>query len=596
MIQQDPLRRDPAFLDFGDFRLDLANRLLYRAGEPVDLTPKAFDTLLVLVRRAGQVVPKDALIEEIWPSSFVSEATLSQNIYILRRLLDPEDTRRWIRTLPRRGYRFEGEVVAVDGDPAAPAGLPEGASAASVGIADIRSLAVLPLRPLRQDEEGVFLGLGIADAVITSLSNLRQLSVRATSAILRYADGVEGGGGDVAAIGRDLGVEGVLEGTVQRSGSRLRVTLQLISVASGVPCWAESFRGDYDDLFVAQDAVAREVVRRLRLTLTQGEASSFARPPTESLEAYRTYVRGRYSWNRRSAADLRRAIELFRQAVSEDPTYARAYSGLADALILLPFYGSARPTDAFRQAREAARRALELDDRLAEARTSLAYTDFIYSRDWPAAESGFLRSLEQDPSYPTACHWYAFMLTALGRHGEAIEMAGRAHHLDPLSLVISTDLALAYYFARRFEEAQAHLAGVVEVAPDFGYAHFALALCSSQMGRHDDAVEAGRRAVEILGDSMAARAALGFSLARGGQVVEARSLLGGGDGALTGGSLRALVLTGLGDSESAFDELDLAIEDRSRFAVLLGVWPAFDPLRGDPRFPDLLRRLSLSGP
>ncbi len=584
-------------LEFGDFRIDVANRLLLRGDEPLPLTPKAFDTLWALLQHRGKVLTKEELMAEIWPESFVTEATLSQNVYLLRKVLDPDDPRRWIRTLPRRGYRFDGEVTVV---PLAPVAddervgeIPE-AEAVEEELAAMRSLAVLPLRPLRPDEEGVLLGLGITDAVITSLSNVRQLRVRPTSSILRFVDQPIL---DSVSVGRELGVEGVLEGTVQRHGDQLRVTLQLISVARGVPCWAESFRDSFDDLFAAQDAIARELVRRLRLTLTRREATSFARPPTDSLEAYRTYVRGRYCWNRRTAADLQRAIELFREAIAQDPSYARAYCGLADALILLPFYGAARPANAFRQAREAARQALALDDRLAEAQTSLAYTDFVYSRNWRAAEEGFRRAMEQDPGYATACHWYGFLLTALGRHGEAIELARRAHGLDPLSLVISTDLGMALYFARRFDDALRQLQDVVEVAPDFGYAHFALALCWSQMESHREAIEAGRKAAALLGDSAAARAALGFSLARSGCREEAERLLGGAQGqpsrGLVDASHRALIHAGLEDPEPALRELELALEDRSRFVVFLGVWPAFDGLREHPRFARLLEDLGL---
>ncbi|MEO1086001.1 MAG: winged helix-turn-helix domain-containing protein [Acidobacteriota bacterium] len=478
------------FLNFGDFQIDVANQLLLRNGQPVALTPKAFDTLHVLVRHPGQVLSKEQLLGHIWPDSFVSEATLSQNIYLLRKIIEGAGGRRWIKTVPRRGYRFEGdveEVVALakpspaDVDP--PAVVKGGEAAAP------KALAVLPFRCLPEDEEARFLGLGMTDAMITSLSNVRQLSVRPTGAILRYVDQPDV---DPAAVGRELGVEGVLDGSIQRRGHQLRVTVQLISVERGVPLWADSLGGAYDDLFEAQEGMARDLVARLRLRLTTREASSLSRRPTQNLEAHRLYVRGRYTWNRRTALDLQEAIDLFRRAVALDPTYGRAYSGLADALILLPFYGSARPLDAFRQAREAARRALQLEEELAEAHTSLAYTDFVYTRDWMAAEQGFRRALELDGRYPTAYHWYAFLLSALGRHEEAIEVGMRAQRLDPLSLVISSDLALIMYFARRFEESLDQLQSVIEVAPSFGYAHFGLSMCRSALGLHAGATAAAR--------------------------------------------------------------------------------------------------------
>lgn len=599
-------------LTFGRFCADGMNRLLSRDGEPIAVTPKAFDTLWWLIDQRHRVVSKEELIEKVWAGAFVTEATLTQNIYTLRKVLDTGDGPRWIRTVPRRGYRFEGEVTsadAADGDPrAAPESPPP-------GEASIQSLAVLPLHALvptpvpdgplapAAGEDERLLGLGLADAVITSLSNVRQLAVRATSSILRYVDVDER---DPVAIGRELGVEGVLEGTVQRLGTRLRVRLQLVSVDRGVACWAESFQGSFRDLFAAQDAIAREIVSRLRVKLTRQEERQLAAPPTHNLEAYRVFVRGRYAWNQRTGDDLRRAIELFREAVALDPDYAQAYAGLADALILLPFYGAARPRDAFRQARDAARRALEIDHDLADAHTSLAYTDYVYSHDWQAAETGFERALACPGDYATAHHWYAFLLSALGRHDEAIHHATRALDLEPLSLVISTDAAMTQYFARREEEAVDHLMGVIEVAPGFGYAFFALALCLSALGRHAEAIEAARRACELLADSPVPRAALGFALARGGQPEAARQVfvdrsgterLGSAHASQPQAAHRALVLIGLGKWDEALDALVDAREERSRFVALMAVWSIFDPLRGMPRFERLLADLGLpSGP
>ncbi|MCH9647877.1 MAG: winged helix-turn-helix domain-containing protein [Deltaproteobacteria bacterium] len=594
---------EPArFLDFGVFSFDVIDRLLLRSGEAVALTPKALDTLWVLLERRPGVVSKQDLIEAVWPQAFVTEATLTQNIYTLRKALDVGDGQRWIQTVARRGYRFEGPVTEVVASARKRRGaegqdgpeVEQGTISSASDLVAIRSLAVLPLQSFSVTGGDEFLGLGLADAVITSLSNVRQLTVRATSSILRYVDATDL---DPVATGRDLAVDGVLEGTVQRHGDHIRVTLQLISVARGVPCWAESFQGAFEDLFAAQDAISRELVARLQVTLSQQEKTNLGQRPARSLEAYRTYVRGRYFWNRRTAADLQRSIELFRQAVAQDPDYAAAYSGLADALILLPFYGTARPIDCFRQARDASLRALALDDHLAEAHTSLAYTEFVYSHDWPVAEESFRRAMDCSSSYPTARHWYGFLLSALGRHEEAIRLLTLAHDLEPLSLVISTDLAMANYFARQIDEAINQLASVLEVAPHFGYAHFGLALCLSEVGNHRGAIEAASRAAELLTDSAAVRATLGCVLARGGRQQEARKVLSWLQGEKTGrfaqSSHRALVLVGLGDVEAALQELLQGSRERSRFLVFLGVWPAFDGLRSDCRFRGLLEGLGL---
>lgn len=585
----------PTYLDFGSLRIDVRNRLLLSGGEALALTPKAFETLWVLIERRDAVVSKEELIAAVWPEAFITEATLTQNIYTLRKVLAAAGSEDLIRTVPRRGYRFVGEVLEVAGPPAG--AVQEGSRAAPGGdSADhrIESLAVLPLVPLDRDEESVFLGLGLADAVIASLSHLHRLTVRATSSIMRYVDQPER---DPVSIGRELKVDGVLEGTVQRLGARLRVTVQLVSVAHGVACWAESFQGVYDDLFEAQDSIAHAVVAGLRLRLSRREEARLALRSTDNQEASRAYVRGRYAWNQRTAADLQRAIELFRSAAALDPGFARAYAGLADALILLPFYGAVEPSVAFAEARRAARLAADLDRNLAEAHTSLAYTDFVYSRRWRTAEERFQRALGLNPHYPTAHHWYGFLLTALGRHDEAIELSNRALQLEPLSLVIHTDLAMSHYFAQRFGEAAAEFHSVLEGDPDFGYGRFGLALTSSALGHHTAAVAEARQACELLSDNGASHAVLGYVAARAGDQATAQKALDrltqmAAAAAGQAGHL-ALVRIGLGQRDEALAELGRACDEHSRFAVFLGVWPVFDELRGDPRFTQLLRRLRL---
>ncbi len=576
-----------AQLAFNGFHLDRGNRLLTRDGQSIALTPKAFDTLVALIERQGRVVGKEELLETVWPGAFITEATLSQNIYTLRKTLESHGASGLIQTVPRRGYRFAGEAVEVRRETAsdAPAEeLPE----------SIRSVAVLPLVSLGGDEEIDFLGLGLADAVIASLSRVRRLTVRSTSAILRY---VEEGDRDPVRIGRDLAVDGVLEGTVQRLGARLRVTVQLVSVARSAACWAESFQGVYDDLFEAQDAIAHAVVAGLRLTLTRQEEAGLRHQPTRSTDACRAYVRGRYFWNKRSAADLKRAIESFEHATALDPGYAQAHAGLADAWILMPFFGAGQPAASFRKARDAARRAGDLDGSLAEAHTSLAYTDFVYSRRWRTAEERFRRALSCNPHYATAHHWYAFLLTALGRHDEALQRATRALELEPLSAVIHTDLAMAHYFARRYDDAAAVLDTVVENDPSFGYARFARSLTASARQQQKTAIDEARAAVEHLPGSTAAESVLGYALAVAGRIDEARDVLaelGSDNDEGAQAAHRALVWVGLDDRERAFAELEEACDERSNFAALLGVWPVFDRIRPDPRFAALLRRIRLA--
>lgn len=575
------------FLDTGRFRIDVGNRLLLCGEREVTLTPKAFDTLLALAERPGVVLSKDELLDAVWPGTAVTVATLTQNVYTVRRALADHDTETaYIETLPRRGYRFVQAVRRTVGEGSIH---PDGTSATS-------SMAVLPLRALETDDEAAFLGLGLADALITSLNSIRSLAVRPTSTMLRYvgSDSIP----DPVAIGRQLGLDRVLEGTVQRHADRLRVTVQLVSVARGVPVWADQFTAALGDPFKAQETIAQAVVGSLRSRLDDGEEARPGRRPTHSLEAQRAFVRGRFQWNRRTGASLRRAIELFRLAIDLDPEYAQAHAGLADALILLPMYTRELPAEAFRQAQAAARRALELDADLAEAETSLAYTEFLYARRWQVAEDGFRSAIERNPHYPTAYHWYAFLLSALGRHQEAIDLGSHAQQLDPLSLVIGADLGMSLYFARRHDDALAQFRAVLEIDRDFAYAHFGSALTASALARHPAAIVAGRRAVERLPESTAAQSALGFVLAAAGQGDEARAILESLEAPHPSGpaqaSHRALIHTGLGDRQEAIAALRIGLRERSRFISFLAVWPVFDSLRDDPSFESLLAEVGLS--
>lgn len=578
------------YYDFDRFRVDPAERLLLCDDQPVALTPKAFETLLALVERSGRVVSKEELLAAVWPETYVEEATLTQNVYTLRKALAAAGAgRRVIETVPRRGYRFTGRVRQV-GDPAAPPRPPAGSP-----LRGARTLAVLPFHALGAGEEASLVGVGMADALITQLSNLRRLTVRPTSAVLRFT----GTDRDPVKIGRRLGVEAVLEGTIQALGERRRVSVQLLDVRDGAPFWAERFDAAVTDPFALQDSISEQAVRALRLELTDPERSRLLGRHTEHPAAYDAYVRGRYFWNKRTGEDLERALAYFQRAVELDPLYARAHAGLADCHVVLPLYGSSTPEQVFPHGIKAARRALELDDSLAEAHTSLAYAHCFYEWDWTAAETAFRRALELNPGYANAHHWYGFFLSALDRRQEALAHGQRAQELDPLSLVITTDLGFVHYFARRFEEAVAQHRRALELDPEFPYARFALSLAYLELGRHEEAVVEARRAVELTaGANTAMQAALGHALARSGQEREARRILK----ELAAQSRRepvpasrpALIHAALGETDAALACLARACDERSRFILFLAVWPVFDPLRPEPAFQALLQRVGLS--
>jgi DNA-binding winged helix-turn-helix (wHTH) protein/tetratricopeptide (TPR) repeat protein len=577
-----------AVYEFGPYRLDVGSRLLTRGpGEPVPLTPKAFDTLAVLLERHGRVVSKEELLEAVWPGVFIEEATLTQNVYTLRKALgEGSDDSLYIQTVPRRGYRFAVPVSSAATTQAV--ALPGSAPAKPAP----RTIAVLPFAALGAEAEKDFLGLGMADAVITRLTHVRSLTVRATSAVLRYV----GQTPDPVTVGKDLAVDAVLEGTVQRAETRVRATVRLVSVADGRVIWADKLDTVATDIFTLQDHLSERVADALRLELTAPERQGLSRRATESTEAYQAYVRGRYFWDRRTEENLHKAITYFRQALDRDPLYARAYAGLADSFVLLPLYGSAAPRDAFPKAQEAANRALDLDDELAEAHTSLAYTRFFFDRHWDAAEASFLRALAANPRYATAHHWYSFFLAARGRQPEARDHALRAVELDPLSLVINADLAFVHYFARRPEEALVQFGRTLELDPTFAYAHLGTALALAEQGELGAAVLAGERAV-ALSNSSFALAALGRARALAGDVSGAEAVLRELDGRARSQHVQAnyaaLVLLALGRNADALDRLEQAFEEGSHFVAFLKVWPVYDPLRGLARFGELCERVGV---
>lgn len=646
------MKARPRTFEFDGFRIDLDNHLLTQGERPVPLTPKAFDTLAVLVERHGEVLSKEELLELVWPGTFVEEATLTQNIYTLRKTFSEAGAERtYIETLPRRGYRFTGPVQRVEAFQTEAMPLPElppyeaepavrdaalpppiagglfhgrrrlaalsallvaltafaawrlagGARSGGVGrqarlqgtAAGVASIAVLPFEPLTDSPEDAYLGLGMADALITRLSNLHGLIVRPTSAVRRYTEEHR----DAVAIGRELKVDAVLDGTLQRSGNMLRVSVQLVGVGTAAPLWAKSFDAEAADVFTLQDSLSQRLASELELQLTGQERARLTRRATENAAAYEAYVRGRFFWNRRNEEGLAKAIGSFRQAIQLDPGFALAHAGLADCYVLLPIFGSVAPGQAFPQAKEAAARALELDATLAEAHTSLAYAHASYDWDFEAASRGFERAIALNPGYPTAHQWYGFMLAALGRHREAEAELRRAVELDPLSLVINTDLGMVLYFARRHEAAAEQFRRTLELDPGFAYAHFGLGHADLELGRRDEAVAELRQAAELSEGSPLMQAAYGYALGTSGRAPEARQILADLSARARRGYVEAshfaFLHIGLGEKELALEWLAKACEERSRFVIFLSTWPIYDSLRDEPGWGALVERVGL---
>jgi DNA-binding winged helix-turn-helix (wHTH) protein/tetratricopeptide (TPR) repeat protein len=559
-------RATNALLELGPFRLDTARRVLWREGEVVPLTPKALDVLAALAERPGEVVTKDELLRRVWPDTFVEEANLTVHVSSLRKALGAQpDGRPWIETVPRRGYRYVGPA-------------PRAAQTAT------RSLAVLPFAALDPQSAGDHLGLGMADALITRLGRGGQLLVRPTSAVMAYA----GAAADARRAGRDLSVDAVLEGKLQRAGERVRVTAQLVRAADGVTLWADTLDEPFTDLFAVQDALSARLAGALAVKLAGTPGPAGGRP-TADAEAYRAYLRGRYFWNKLTGPWLDRALGEFRAAVGRDPAFARAWAGLADTLVMLTLFGSTSPDEGWRFAREAAERAAALDPDLAEARVSLGYVRLFQDWDWKGAEQELARAVALSPASAEPHQWHALLLAMSGRMTEALDEVARAQELDPLSLTVNTNAGLLLYLRQQYDPEVDPHRRTLELDPDYGPAHWALGLAYAQQGRFDEAIAAHRRAVELWGGTAVMKAVLARTYALAGRADEARALLRELEAERLSPYHLAILHAVLGDRERALERLAEAAARRDHWLVWVKVDPILEPLRADPRFEQVAR-------
>ncbi|MBI3678871.1 MAG: tetratricopeptide repeat protein [Acidobacteria bacterium] len=612
--------------EFGPFRLDPARRLLFHENEVVPLTPKAFDTLIALVEHGGQVLEKEELIRRVWPDTVVEENNLNQCISTLRKALgDSPNEHRYIVTLPGRGYRFAASVrtVGVEETAAtAPPGVQRRAFTRTVIVTaligavataaylwtlkqagrsgaelPVRSLAVLPFKSLAADGGDEYLGLGISDALITRLSNLRRLIIRPTSAVVRYAEGSQ----DPIAAGRELKVDSVLDGKIQRSGDRIRVTVQLLRVEGGVPLWADQFDQRFADIFDVQDSISERVTGALMVRLSGEEKKRAARRHTANTEAYHAYMKGRFYWSRNTPEDLEKAIESFQQAIRLDPKYALAYAGLADCYVFGRGQAGSRRAMPLRErfpiAKAAVTKALELDDTLSEAYAPLAYLKLSYEWDWAGAEKDFLRAIEFSPGYATAHQWYAECLVYLGRLDEALAAIERARELDPFSPAINDSMVRILYYSRRYDRALEECRNTLELHPNFDQAHILLGRVYVQKKMFSEAVAEFQKAVALSDGLPGAIAWLGHAYAVSGRKQDALRVLQDlkdlSKRRHVSPFLIAIVYAGLDDREAALAWLEKAYDDREAALRAIKVDPNLDNLRAEARFQDLLRRVGL---
>jgi TolB-like protein/DNA-binding winged helix-turn-helix (wHTH) protein/Flp pilus assembly protein TadD len=638
------------FYEFGPYRIDAVNHLLLRGSEPVPLKPKVFDTLLVLVEHRGRVVDKNELMGRLWPDTAVEESNLTQNIYLLRKVLGEEPHGApYIETMPKRGYRFVAGVREVEDEPAefAPAerargeaaveagdpqereaegGVAEVAPAApgsravprravvavsvaavvlaaslvyawvsrapgSVAGASVRSMAVLPFRPLSPNADDEALGFGMADTLITRLSSVRRLVVRPTSAVRRY----NSPGQDPAAAGRELQVDAVLEGSLQRAGDRVRVTLRLVRVSDGSALWAEKFDERADDFLAVQDRIAEEVARALVPRMTGEERERVAQRYTDDQEAYRLYILGLYHSGKQTPEDLAIAVEYFNKSIEKDPGYALAYSGLAVCYLTIIADSVVPKAEAIPKAKQAVQTALQLDDTLAEAHVALGRIKAYYDWDWAGAERELQRAIELSPNSAAAHGEYANYLVTLGRSDQALVEARQARELDPLSRVTHYYVAWALISARRYDEAIEECQHVVDTVSE---AHDWIGRAYLGKGMHEDAVAEFEKRLSLSRDgALITKANLGYAYGASGRRGQAEKILAEfkelSERRQISPYFLAVVYAGLGEKDQAFAGLDAAYRDHSRLLSGLKPNPVWDGLRSDPRFADLQRRIGL---
>jgi Tol biopolymer transport system component/serine/threonine protein kinase/tetratricopeptide (TPR) repeat protein len=453
----------------------------------------------------------------------------------------------------------------------------------------IRSLAVLPFTTVGASGDAQYLGVGIADLLTNKLGQINHVMVRTSGAVRKYL----GAQKSPSQIGRELGVDYVLAGTVQRIDDRVQATLQLIDTSSEKVMWVERFDEPFTDIYTLQNQISERILHTLSLELTTDERARLAKRYTENSAAQQLYLAGRYHWGKRTPEGLRQAISNFEQAIAKDPNFALAYTGLADCYALLNWYLEPPPADAFARAEAAARKAVELDDSLAEAHASLAFIKFHYDRDWRGAEGQFRRAINLNPNYPTAHHWYAFNLSAMGRHEEAIAEAKRAQEIDPRSAVIATAVANVLYHAHRFDEAIEQCQKALELDPGSVSAHVVLRWAYERKGMSDAAFAVYEKERAFAGDTPTTRAKLAHVLAAGGQKAEARKIL---DELLANRKSQwvtpyeiAVIYALLDNSDNAFVWLNKAAQEHAVGFSFAQVDPHLDNLRGDPRYAKLLR-------
>ena len=618
-------QQDNRSYEFGRFRLKVAERVLLREGELVPLTPKVFDILVTLVEHGGQVVSKDDLMKRVWPNTFVEEGNLTQNISLLRKALgETAGGVQFIETVPRRGYRFVAETRKTSsngtGELSPPAAdpvvsIPNTANQSAsikrtpvfaliaglvvVGIigvvyftssgkagnpSAIQSIAVLPFVDESSDPDAQYINDKIAESLINSLSKLPQLRVVPRGVVAGY----RGQELDPRKVGRELNVQAVVTGKLRRHGDIISIQADLIDVNNVAQLWGQHYDHKLSDALLVQDDISRDIFENLRLKLNVEEK--------KQLEAYGLYLKGRNAWNKRTSDALQQAIDYFNQAIAIDPNYGEAYAGLADCYNMLVVYGRFDPTEGFPKAKEAATKALEIDENSAEAHTSMAFIKFRWDWDRTATEREFQEAIKLKPAYAPAHQWYSSYLVAVERFDEAIAEAKRTEELEPLSFVASSHLGWIYYLSGQNDKAIEQCRKILELDPSSFPARRYLGLAYEAKGMYPEAIAEFQTGVKLSGSPLM-HALLGHAYAASGRTAEAKQVLADlqqlqGQRYVSPYTVAA-IYAGLGDDVQAFKWLETAVQGRDIWLMNLKVDPVFAKLRSKRQFTDILARIRL---
>jgi TolB-like protein/DNA-binding winged helix-turn-helix (wHTH) protein/Tfp pilus assembly protein PilF len=642
---------------FGVFEVDLKATELRKHGMRLKLPEQPFQVLAILLEKPGEVITRDEFRNRLWQSdTFVDfDHGLNNAVMRLREVLDDSsENPRFVETIPRKGYRFIAHIdeslfiplpvtkersvgsfpVATNASevPTIPAVAPpprtvnrhrlwisailaiaavaafvagialysrkpySGASSQG-GLAQSTSLVVLPLENLSGDKEQDFFADGMTDELIANLAKIRSLRVTSRSTAMAY----KGTRKPLSEIARELHVDAVMEGTVLRSGGRIRITAELIQVSTDRHLWADTYESQLGDVLALQNRVSSAIVNEIRINLTPEDRERLAKTPGIAPEAYENYLKGRFYWNKRSDENLVKAIGYFEQATHQDDHYALAYAGLSDcySIIGATIFGTMPVAEAAPKAREAAERALELDPTLAEAETSLATLKFNYDWDWSGAEEDFRRAIQLNPSYATAYQRYSLYLMTMGRIQDSFEQINNARELDPLSISINFSLGWRLYMARQYDRAIEQLNNTLEMDPSYELPYLALGQAYEQNGDFTHAITVLHKAVDVSHGAPLMISALAHAYASSGNKTEAEKLLS----QMTLQSKTqyvspyyfAIVYVGLGENEKAMDWLEKAYADHSNGLVFMKVEPELDNLHSNPRFVALQQKLNFPG-